>query len=115
MTGFEKKAICVTVFRMDAEDKKKLDRILELAEENNKYVRSVRKSQKTSQMFKAIYWVVIIVFVLGGFYYVQPYLKTLNGIYSSVSSKDGGFGFSDTKQIQNLISQFKGTNSTQTK
>ncbi len=99
---------------MDAEDKKKLDRILELAEENNKYVRSVRKSQKTSQMIKAIYWVVIIVFVLGGFYYIQLYLKTLNGIYSSVSSKDGGFGFSDSAQIQKLIEQFKGMNGTTT-
>ncbi len=97
---------------MDAEDKKKLDRVLELAEENNKYVRSVRRSQKTSQMIKAIYWVVIVMFMLGGFYYVQPYLKTLTGIYSSVSGKNSGIQFSDSKQIESLLQQFKSTQTT---
>ena len=99
---------------MDAEDKKKLDRVLELAEENNKYIRQVRSSQKTSQMIKAIYWVVIIVVALGGFYYVQPYFKSLTSLYSSMSGKNGGLQFSGSSpaQIQELINQFK---SSQTK
>ena len=93
---------------MDADDKKKLDRILELAEENNQYIRKVRNSQKTSQMIKAIYWVVVVTFVLGGFYYIQPYIKSLTGIYSATTGKSANFQFSDTAQIQNLLEQFKG-------
>ena len=92
---------------MDADDKKKLDRILELAEENNQYIRKVRNSQKTSQMIKAIYWVVVVTFVLGGFYYIQPYIKSLTGIYSATTGKSANFQFSDTAQIQSLLEQFK--------
>jgi hypothetical protein len=98
---------CVTVFSMDDEDKKKLDRVLELAEENNKYIRKVRSTQKTNQMVKAIYWTVIIVFMLGGFIYLKPYFKTLSGLYSGVNNADGGFQFSTTKQLQALINEFK--------
>ena len=84
---------------MDSDDKKKIDRLLALAEENNQYIRKVRSSQKTSQMFKAIYWVVIIAFAVGGFYFVQPYLNTLSSVYSTV----GG----NTTQMQDFVKQFK--------
>ncbi len=93
---------------MNPEDSKKLDRILELAEENNAYIRKVRSVQKTSQMFKAIYWVVIITFVLGGFYFVKPYISMLTNVYSKI----GGAGSSalqipDAKQLQDLVNQLK--------
>ncbi len=100
---------------MDAEDKAKLDRVLKLAEENNDYIRQVRSSQKTSQMVKAIYWVVIIVFLLGGFYYVQPYLKSVSGLYSSISGgTSGGFNLSDSAQVQSIINSLKGSQTTTT-
>ena len=93
---------------MDAEDKKKLDRILQLAEENNTYVKKVRSAQKTSQMFKAIYWVVIIAFVLGGFYFVQPYISTLMNLYSSTTGKpSSSFSIPDASQLQDLVKQLK--------
>ena len=71
---------------MDAEDKKKLDRILALAEENNEYVRQVRKGQKTSQMFKAIWWVIGLAVAASAYYSLQPYLGTLSSAYSKVQS-----------------------------
>jgi hypothetical protein len=94
---------------MDAEDKKKLDRVLELAEENNRYIRKVRSTQKTSQMMTAIYWVVIIVVALGGLYYIQPYFKSFSSLYSSFSGGNGGLQLtgSNSEQIQSLINQFK--------
>ncbi len=89
---------------MDTEDRQKLDRLLKLAEENNDYIRKVRSSQKTSQMIKAIYWVVILVFVLGGFYYIKPYLKTLGSMYDTAS----GFNLNvtDAGQLREIIDQF---------
>jgi uncharacterized membrane protein len=93
---------------VNPEDSKKLDRILALAEENNAYIRKVRSVQKTSQMFKAIYWVVIITFVLGGFYFIQPYINTLTKFYSGVGSVNNSFlqGY-DTKQLQDIVNQLK--------
>ena len=79
---------------MDAEDKQKLDRLLELAEDNNAYIKKVRSSQKTAQMFKAIYWVVIIIVMLGGFYFIQPYVADMVNLYN------GGIGA--IKTVQNF-------------
>lgn len=96
---------------VDAEDSKKLDRILALCEENNQYIRKVRNTQKTSQMWKAIYWVIIITFAVGGFYFLKPYLNTLTNIYSSIGGekKEGNslFQLPDAKTIQGLVDQFK--------
>jgi Ni,Fe-hydrogenase I cytochrome b subunit len=74
---------------MDPEDKKKLDRILELAEENNEYVKSVRRSQKTSQMWKAIYWVILFALAASGYYAIRPYLDTITSAYDTVKGFDG--------------------------
>lgn len=99
---------------MDDDDKRKLDRILKLAEENNEYVRKVRSSQKTSQMMKAIYWVVIIMFTVGGFYAIKPYLNTINGLYSSIGGSPtkgvSGFKMPDTKQLQDLLKEISPSN-----
>lgn len=94
---------------MDAEDSKKLDRILALAEENNEYIKKVRSTQKNTQMFKAIYWVAIITFAVGGFYFLKPYFNTLNNLYSSISGekKEGTslFQIPEAKNIQGIIDQ----------
>ena len=73
-----------TVLRMDPEDKKKLDRLLQLAEENNQYVRQVRKGQKSSQMWKAIWWVIGLCLAASAYYALQPYIGTLNSAVSTV-------------------------------
>ncbi len=91
--------ICVKVSPMDQELKDKMDKILALVEENNAIIHKVHKSQKTAQMLKAIYWVIVIMVAAGGFYFIQPYLKTLGGLY-------GGFD-SASSTIQQLIGELK--------
>ena len=84
---------------MHPEDQKKLDRLLELAEDNNAYIKQVRKSQKNSQMFKAIYWVIIVVIMFGGLYALQPYVDNMVGLYN------GGIGaLKSVQSIQSSIS-----------
>jgi hypothetical protein len=102
---------------MDPEDKKKLDRVLKLAEENNEYVRQVRRTQKNSQMWKAIYWVVIITFAFGGFYFLKPYLSMISSVYTGfsgrgASNEDSSFKFSDANWVGQIIDQIKGTEKT---
>ena len=103
---------CVTVSPVDAEDKKKLDRVLALAEENNTYIRKMRKAQKTAGIFKTLYWLVIIAFMVGGFYFLQPYLNTLLNLYSGLGMKSGSdssssFKMPDAAQLQELIKNLK--------
>jgi hypothetical protein len=95
---------------VDGDNTQKLDRILELAEENNAMLKKIRGAQKTAQMFRAIYWVLIIASFLGAFYFIKPYLESIVGLYSGLSGmkdKAGSFQLPDTKQIQDLINQLK--------
>ena len=85
---------------MDAEDKAKIDRILALAEDNNAYIRQVRRSQKTSQMLKAIYWVVIAVVALGGYYFVKPYVSSMTSLFGGSGAS---FQMSDVERLENLF------------
>jgi len=74
---------------MEPEDKRKLDRALALAEENNAILRQIRGSQKTAKMFRAIYWVVIIALTVGSYYAAKPYLDTVMGAYANVQGLMG--------------------------
>ena len=87
---------------MDAEEKKKLENILRLTEETNVYVKKIRRTQKTSQIFKTIYWVLIISAVFGGFYYIQPYINNL----VSITAGDFG-GIKGASGINSLINKTK--------
>ena len=96
-------SICV-----DEEVSKKIDRILALTEENNLYIRKVRSTQKNSQIFKAVYWIAIIIFAVGGFYFLQPYVSTLMNLYSSTTGKPASsFSIPDAAQLQNLVKELK--------
>ena len=97
---------------MDSEDKRTLEKILSLTEENNSMLHKVRSVQKTAQMFRAIYWVIILGSVLGAFYFVKPYLDSILGLYtglSGVKDKSGSFQIPDAKQLQQIIKDLQGT------
>lgn len=59
---------------MDPEDKKLLEKVYELAEENNEMLRRVRTVQKRQYLFQIIRWVLIIGISIGAFYFLQPYV-----------------------------------------
>ena len=86
---------------MDIEDKKKIDLMLVLAQETNVYVKKIRKVQKVGQIFKITYWVFIIILMLGGFYFLQPYASLFNP-YSM-----GMHGLENAVNLQNSTLQKK--------
>lgn len=59
---------------MDPEDKKLLEKVYELAEENNEMLRKVRTVQKRQYLFQIIRWTLIIGISIGAFYFLQPYV-----------------------------------------
>ena len=75
---------------MDSETNELLKKNLELAEENNKMLRSMKRSIFISRILTLVYWVLIIGSALGVYYFIQPYINELYGVYGGVKTNLGG-------------------------
>ncbi len=61
---------------MDPEDKKIIRENLEIAEDNQKMLKKIRRSMLLGNFTRVIYWVIIIGASLGAYYYIQPYIDS---------------------------------------
>lgn len=93
---------------MDSESHK-IDEILELTKENNKILRTMRRSQRMTSLFTFVYWAVILGSIFGVYYYFQPtiqkYMKVFQssvGILQSFEGKAGAIP-SDVQTLKNLL------------
>ncbi|HEV7702262.1 MAG TPA: hypothetical protein VGO63_02360 [Candidatus Paceibacterota bacterium] len=77
---------------MTPEEREILNRSLVLAEENNKMLHSMQRSMRLQRIMSALYWVFIIGSAIGAYYFLQPYLTQLMGIYSSAGGVLDSFG-----------------------
>ena len=77
---------------MSPEEKELLEKSVKLAEENNSILRSMRRSMIVGRVLSAIYWVLIIGSAIGAYYYIQPYLDQLIGIYGGAKSNLDSIG-----------------------
>ena len=69
---------------MDPESKQLLQSTLALAEENNKLLHKIRGVQKRDAVWRTLKILVIIGIAFGSFYFLEPYLDKLVGLYDSV-------------------------------
>ncbi len=69
---------------MQPEEKEMLKKTLELAQENNKMLHSIRRSMVWGRVMRIVYWVVIIGAAIGIYYYIEPYLDSAVNAYGSV-------------------------------
>lgn len=90
-------------------DSRKLDELLEITHENNKILRSMRRTQRWSSLFRFVYWAVILGSIFGVYYYFQPtiqkYTKTLQtsiGIIQNFEKAAGSIP-TDMQSMKNLI------------
>lgn len=60
-------------------DTELLEKILSLNEENNLLLKKIRRQQKWTNVFRVIYWILIVSTVFGLYYFLQP---TINSILS---------------------------------
>lgn len=71
---------------MSPEERELLDKSVALAQENNKMLHSVVRSMRITRIISIIYWVIIVGSALGAYYFIQPYVDELIGIYSGAKS-----------------------------
>ena len=70
---------------MDPESKKLLEESLALAKDNNSMLHSMRRSMRMQRAMTAIYWLFIIGSAVGAYYFIQPYLDQVIGLYGGAS------------------------------
>jgi hypothetical protein len=82
-------------------------RSIELGEENNKMLHSMRRSARWGTFFRLIYWVLILGTFGASIYYALPYLQQFQDAYSGVQH---AFNGEKTPQsdafFQNLMNSF---------
>ncbi|HNW71664.1 MAG TPA: hypothetical protein PKZ36_00370 [Candidatus Paceibacterota bacterium] len=85
---------------MEPDDRKLLERTLEIAEENNKLLRKVRGVQKWRAFWTIAKLVIIIAIGFGAFYYLEPYIGRVTNTFNSFSGAKQNI---DSYSIQNML------------
>ncbi len=83
---------------MTPEERDLLFKTHELAEENNKMLRSLRNAQRWDRVIKYGYWVVIIALTFGAYYFIQPFMESLGVSTSTLMRSPKG----DTQKVSDL-------------
>lgn len=81
-------------------NEEKINKILELTEENNQIIKKMRKVQKIQNIFRNIYWIIILATTLGLFYFIQKYFNNMFIDYENIKNN---LKLIDKNAISNLI------------
>ena len=89
-------------------DRDMLAEILDLTKENNSLLRKLHSSNRRSEIARIFAIIIGIVFVLGSYYYVAPYIKSLTAFYKKYSdTKSDILNSPGADQFKDLFNQFK--------
>ncbi len=80
---------------MQPEEREIIKKTLELAEENNRMLHSIKRGMMWGRVVKILYWTAILAVSIGLYYYIEPYLDGAIDIYGSLKT--------DLKQFGNLL------------
>ncbi len=93
---------------MDTESKN-IEEILELTRENNKILRTIRRTQRWKSLFTFVYWTLILGSIFGVYYYFQPtiqkYMQTMKtsaDLLQNIQNKAGAIP-TDVQMLKNLL------------
>lgn len=99
---------------MEEEIKKLISENIALNKENNEMLKKLIIYQKWNQIYKIVYWSIIILSAIGAFYFIQPLLANLVNVYtggmgtSSVSSLNDLKNLGTNKEVQDMIKSLNG-------
>lgn len=71
---------------MEPEDKRLLEKTLEVSEENNRLLKEVEKGIRWNRVFSIVRIVIILLPFVLGFLYLLPFIQKLNDFYSVFGS-----------------------------
>jgi hypothetical protein len=77
---------------MQPEEKEMLKKTLELAQDNNKMLHSIRRGMFWGKVTRIIYWIIIIGAAVGVYYYVEPYINSAVDAYGNMKGDLKNFG-----------------------
>ena len=69
---------------MTPEERELLTKSIKISEENNRMLRSMRRSARFSSFLRLIYWILIIAAAFSTYYFVQPYIDAVIKSYTSM-------------------------------
>ncbi len=97
---------------MDIETKQLLTETIELEKENNKMLHGIVRSQKIANIYRIVYWGIIILSTFGAYYFIQPFLDNIFNVYTGGTSGSSNMSdifsnLSDKHQVKNLIDSIK--------
>ncbi len=103
---------CDKVGYMDPETKQILKENLEISKENNDMLKKMVRSQKLTNIYRVVYWGIIIFSSLGAYYFIKPFLGNMLNIYTGGVSGTSNVGdvlksLGDKQQMQDLINSLK--------
>lgn len=67
---------------MNPDEKKLLERTLQLSVENNLMLHKIQRGLRWARAVRVVYWLGIVAVSLGAYYLVQPYVDQIKGLYS---------------------------------
>ncbi len=76
---------------MSPEEKSLLERTYKMTEENNIILKSIRRSARVGTVMRILYWIVILGLSYGAYYFIQPYLQNVMGMYDKVQGASNLF------------------------
>ena len=88
---------------MDPESKKLLQETFALAQDNNKMLHSIKRSQRIASLMRIVYWLVIVGAGVWSLYLIQPYIDKMLSLYNSVSSTEQKLKSDGANSIQDLL------------
>jgi hypothetical protein len=77
---------------MEPEEREMLKKTLELSQENNKMLHSIKRDMFWGRVVRVIYWIIIIGAAIGIYYYIEPYLNGAIDAYGNVKGDLQSFG-----------------------
>lgn len=69
---------------MNADERHMLEEILKITEQNNRILRRMRREVVLGRLFHILYWAIIIAVAVASYYYIKPYLGSLDGALQTV-------------------------------
>ena len=94
---------------MDDQIEKLLRETKDIVEENNKILKSIRRSNRISGFFRFVYWIVIIALTIGAVAYIQPYLDSTMKLYNQLEETNNKISNTQNSFTDGIKSFFLGS------